>query len=1383
MASNFQFKLSGIFIELKNKESKSITIQCEFGNLKKFVSRSPVSSVSSYDFQDEFETICLLNIDQLSNTKLKFTISESNTVFDSIVGHAQIDLLTIATGPIQHSLDVVKNNNNIGNITFWALLSQKTDVKITMKDVMVEFTTNNNNILMGGRAVAAGVSSLSYFLVYYTDDENSKNEVQRSKTTTLNEGSSSSSSASTMTTPTLGWKKMNDHVNVKNVSPLTLCEMNLLVKLKSTPTSTTKSAVAAASAMAREVTIGECELPLSVPLSLANLKRSSKDSATGNVSVQVREPITKTGLHIGTVSMTVMIENVPIIAQQIRNLNRDKNNSNPYAGVNTTSTSTNTTSTRVSVGKEKVIPQLLRLPSSQSLENLASLLIGGGGATIHINPNQLPQWKDVQGDEQDDDQEQQDTQQQQEKKPTKKKNFLKQKLFKSPKNNQHHHHLERQVSEKNLFEIVKAASNNIQLFKHEKSTLDKQFTLDHPIHPTQPSAKRSTSNSVVDNDDKSIVLIKNEPLNNIKAYGIIRAILCLYSNNTPKNGMMIDEKTIGPCLRDSFGIGEEQYVEVSKKILECSPKQITEAELLLRYAWKDNHPIYKSEGFRDPTSHEKWRQIEINDITSLLKENYAGEIGGTMTTKKQLEESPPSQHPSVKDIFGSTLKKHTLNTAPKKKKDGTLALAGTESDIHMGYKELVKAFVQYTLGERYNNHCNSFLPMKESIIPSKPDHIQLNIQPELAWILKEYCLLYGIRDFYRHLVVFGLLVKRFDDTPQQLNLLYSCFIKLVETRKTSTKMITMNEERKFYKLCTALVEQLKHRLSNYRLCYRVTTDTNIRAHKQQSSTGQLSTVLRLLDKIIKSLEWQDSSMHSIISASSIDSNEKDYKTHRSKFQVILQSTNPFYQQENCLEIFTLSLQVADICKWLKDDFIHFNSIFNMYQGKDEISISHIETVIETFSKFIRSDLSIISNKFINVDVRKNIKMESPAWLTGILVELVPNLIEFNNLTFQYCKKKTIPLDQNLTFFCGSFVLNSINLLERYIDSIMSKQEWKANGKGILHTAAPIDLFSYIWQCFKSIQIVEDKMGFPSLLLRSFGAQLDKTFYLFIKGLRLELFSDLSKDHQSFLINSIEGKGTKKMNQLLKDMSMNKPIIPNQSRTTTFITEKMCLQLNDIEESRCLLDQFDSENNNLFGDTLLDVFKYLKYHWRCLICFFVYKMDYQLRPLVWNIAFGRDNTKGDIDNLIEFLDRHLKVAYLNLYPRLFSKLLKYLFKMIMFNFIEILLPKSYDKKIWTLNTITNLELLVESLIGIFHVGNEGLSIKTLRKEMRRVVSIMELFSFSVEQLKIYYRMLIESHILMDIQPSHSVNDIIKVMEYFEIPLKKMKLPKHTTVIVK
>eukprot|EP01133_Synstelium_polycarpum_P010852 gene10852-12642_t len=924
--TSFKVKISGILVELKNKDTKTLAIQCDLGGLKRFSSSTPVTSTTStYDFEDEFESTCLVNVDHLAAMKMRFVVSESTALFDNIVGDASTDMLSIATGPIQHTIDLLHNNSIVGNIVFWMILTQVADVRMSLKDVVVEFSKTTVDM----------AKSHSFFVSFTTGDKTA-----RSKSRAIKNGSIKK------------WKKLPT-IEMPSTTPVALVEMTLFLKVRMD------------SSNVRESTAMECKIPVVVVLQSSAIKRTAASKATASVSYQLSESLTGISGLSGRLMATLIIEGVPLVVQQINGLNRDKNSPNPYT----------------------------------SAPTLVDKYQHSKGST--------PLWIDQT--------------------PTIR--------------------LERKPSEKSLFEQVKSRRDVATLFTHDRSTLTLDLDLARPA-PTRPL--------VGAHEDKPDDTAHAPRLTSTNIYAILRSILCLYSTNTPRNGLVIDERTVGPLVRDSFSITQPQYEAISSAIIDHSTRNLSKAEIALCYAWKSQH-------FSPDTAQ-----------TTPLKQDQIAKI-----FSEQQVTTPSSSHPTIQDIFGAQIE--PSRSSLKNPRHSVAAAGGVASDIHKGYAEMVSAFVAYTLGESYGNPDTRFLPFRDTrtLFPKAgTSSLALNIRPELAWILREYATVYSIGEFSRHLAVFRLLVRRFDDNLAQVSHIYALFGRLAELRKSGAQM---NEEAKFQKTCRSLLEQVRHRLSHYRAAYRL-AEGGVRDPQQP----KMAMVLRLADKIIRTLEWNDiGGIKSFVASAVVEATERQYKVHKCRYQSMLLCQSQ--ETSECFEIFTLSLGIADICTWLADDYSLFNSVFTSYHQKDH---GHIELVAETLTKFIRSDLSIIAQKFMHVDVVKNTRLETPPWLSGILVELLPNLVEFNNQTQKYIKKKLIPLDQNLSFFSGNFVLNSVCMLERYIEAIIPKQEWIANGKNVLHTSAPIDLFTYIWQCYKSIQLVEDKLdiqGGLHILLKSFGS--------------------------------------------------------------------------------------------------------------------------------------------------------------------------------------------------------------------------------------------------------------------------------------------------------
>ncbi|KYQ91308.1 hypothetical protein DLAC_08254 [Tieghemostelium lacteum] len=798
----------------------------------------------------------------------------------------------------------------------------------------------------------------------------------------------------------------------------------------------------------------------------------------------------------------------------------------------------------------------------------------------------------------------------------------------------------------------------------------------------------------------------NNSLSDDEAFAIIRAILCLYSNNIPERlAGSTDEKHVEPLLRKAFGISKEQYDEISKKILEYSPKQITKSELQLRYAWRDNHPMYKSEAFKNLKGHEIWKKAELQEISEMLKET-------------DLSESPvarnKSSHPSIKEIFGQTLKKHTQQFGKNE-----------SGDIQQGYLILVKAFVQVSIGSQYNSFdCQ---PLRESFLPKqKNELVTLGLLPELSFILTEYCQLYGIRQFYRYLVIFDILSSKFDDNFNQLNLLLECFEKLMDIRGMDSEKdtITIQEDAYYNRVSFQLFEILKYRLGKYRFCFSPRSTTN-------DNSNSIAVALKLLTIINKELEW-NVDIQQLLASCIVDCTEKE-------FTILYENRWSQLKNSNFIEIYTLSKTVQDVVDAIKVDFSYFHPTIKEY------GFQHIHNVCETFAKFINSKISIVNQKFSKEahTQRKGDTMECSPWLSCIFSELVPGLLEFNNLTMQYFGKKLIPLDGDILFFAGKLVLNRIEILNYTISKVFDSETWKPNGKGVLHSTGSVDFFFYLVECFKSIQSVETNLSLTNNpLVRSFASYLDKTFVIYNQAIRSKIILDLNNDgHQKFIATTIESKMSRKIKNtkdyFIELCGNTKFTIPPSNCS---LNERMCVQINTFEQSRILLDDFDTSFNYIFKDNLNDIFVAFKKNWKLLIPFYVYKLNFALKPMIQKIAFLKDDITKEKKLLIQFIEDNLAIGYKCLFPNIFTRFLKNLFKIIIININELILPKNF--KNWNIKVVDNLNTLVNELTGIFHGNGLGLSKGSIYKDLRRVLKIMELYRFQVPQLIDFHKIILK-----------------------------------------
>ncbi|KAF2075837.1 hypothetical protein CYY_002871 [Polysphondylium violaceum] len=836
-----------------------------------------------------------------------------------------------------------------------------------------------------------------------------------------------------------------------------------------------------------------------------------------------------------------------------------------------------------------------------------------------------------------------------------------------------------------------------------------------------------------------------------EAFAIIRAILCLYSDNKPTNMFTNENQHI---IKKIFNLTDSQYHEINSKILEYSPKQITKSELELRYAWRDNHPIYKSKAFKDQNGHERWKNAELEDIKNLLKETNNINNNNNDNNK---------YYPTVQEIFGATLKKHTLNNGADEDKQ--------VKNIHTGYKILVNAFIQYSMGESYNkDQNNNIAPMKPSLL-NYTELVTLGLLPEFAWLLQEYCKLYGIRDLYRHLVIFEILSTRFDDNLGQLRLLFECFLKIEEIKRNHIEnIITEDEENYLNTIATCLLDKLKSRLGNYRFCFSPKSKEKQLPQQQQQNdkhnsfgSTPLSITLNLINCIITHLEWSEININHLIITSVVDANEREYKVlkeyHESLHQLNLKGKD--YQI-----IYTLAKIVAEICqKWISTEDDYFDPIFNLYLSNNNNNQNnnnnnntskrmHLELVIETISKYIKSELSIISQTYSKENHTiinpLNGNSETSPWITCLFIELLPNLIKFNTLVFNLTgKSKCIALDGEILFLAGKLVLNRAEMLNHSIKHLINNQKWELNGKGVLHTTSPVDLFSFINEVYKSIRDVEKSLEISNNLnplTRSFGTYIEKTFLMYVRSIRHVFIStslgnskDKDKDIGAITMNmDNQSLSTTQLLELLSEIKsmQNAAPIGTINQLPLFLNEKMCYQCNDLEHCRSVLDDFDNERGNIFKESLDDVFKMLKNHWKLLLSFIVSRMNQYLKPTIEDIALSNTSC----DKLINFIDNHLGIAFKNMYPNLFKKFMKYLLKQIVINISNILSSKTFQKKCNNISMVVDkLKDLIQNISSVFG-SKEGLSNESIGNATRRVSKLVEIYQFPSEQLIQFYKVM-------------------------------------------
>ncbi|KAK5582533.1 hypothetical protein RB653_004118 [Dictyostelium firmibasis] len=886
-------------------------------------------------------------------------------------------------------------------------------------------------------------------------------------------------------------------------------------------------------------------------------------------------------------------------------------------------------------------------------------------------------------------------------------------------------------------------------------------------------------------------------ISNNEAYAIIRAILCLYSvNKTEEFKNSANEKTMGPVLKKAFGLSDEQYNEISEKILEYTTEEITISELQLRYAWKDNHPIYKSKAFKDPDGHTKWQKKEFQDIKKLLKDPSLLDLN----TKLQLNNNNNNNNinininnknknenlkPSIQDVFNITLKKHTIEKSN-----------GGKDNIHIGYKILVNAFLQYSSQEVYREDRQH--PIKSSLLKSN-DLFNLGLLPEFTWILNEYSILYGIRDFYRYLVIFDVLTTRFDDSLNQLNLLSNCFDKLQSIRKsqdnfnetiTTTSIngnaisgginfnnndnssggiiiiITEDEDELFNKISSNLFNNLLIRIGNYRICFTPNQVEKLPQRQSQPYQRLIKTVpltfaLNLMKHIVNELFSDLIDFQSVIKKAIIEANEKEYIRSMEHFEALYNGQiNSNYQQ-----IFLLSKVINDIIdKWFDWEIYYFDLSFsellksnqnqnqnqNINQNQKQI---HLEIVFQTFSNFINKSVNNIyrhySNEEHTVRNNKSGKLEAAPWITCLFSDLIPSLVRYNEIVFGLFKKKPIALEGEISFLTGQFILNRISILNTNIKYLIKHQEWKPNGKGVFHTSCPIDFFEFLTQCYSGIQTLEIKLSIPSNpMTRSFGTNLGDTFLFFVKGIRSMILNDLPLEQQksisNVIDNAISNQATPKQlfQSLVENVRLPKLHCYN-------ITEKMCLQINDIEQSRGLLQDFDDKYNNIFRNSLNELFTTLKDHWNYLLTYYVYKMNCYIKPIIQSISlsYNDNSTTNYTKELANFIEVNLSFCNKKLQANLFPILLKRLFQSIVNNMLDIILPnKKIYNKLVVEKSLSNFKGLMDELTKVFHGEGDKTStyFELTLDDYTRIKKVIELYTFDSQQLIEFHKILLRSH---------------------------------------
>ncbi|EGC34831.1 hypothetical protein DICPUDRAFT_48051 [Dictyostelium purpureum] len=845
-----------------------------------------------------------------------------------------------------------------------------------------------------------------------------------------------------------------------------------------------------------------------------------------------------------------------------------------------------------------------------------------------------------------------------------------------------------------------------------------------------------------------------------EAYAIIRAILCLYSpNKSPEMQCNTNEKKMGPIIKKAFGLSNEQYNEISEKILEYSSEEVTASELRLRYEWRDNHPIYKSKAFKDPQGIEKWQKKELQDIKMLLRDPSDLDLNSKLQKKNGANHNNNNNNsnnseklkPSIQEIFGCTLKKHTLDKSNSGK-----------DNIHTGYKILVNAFIQYSSQEVYRE--DRYQPLKASLL--KKDLFNLGLLPEFSWVLNEYSILYGIRDFYRYLVIFEVLTTRFDDNLDQLTLLLDCLQKLQEIKKNGdceNNFITQDEDSLFNQISSHLFNNLVARIGNYRLCFSPNSKEKLpppltREYERVIKSQPITHALNLM-KIIITEVFPDIVYHQVVIKAITESNEKEFIRLLEHFESNLTTKN--IVNVNDYNKINLLSKVIDfiITKWFDLEMYYFNAAFTpvLKESKEKSQSSknpeklHLELVFDTFSNFINKSVNDIYHIFSKAEhtvIVSNSKLEPSPWITCLFTELVPLLIKYNDIVYGVFKKRPIPLEGDISFLTGQFILNRVTILNNNIKNLIKKQQWRANGKGLFHTSSPIDLFEFINQCYNHIQQLEVKLSIPSNpMTRSFGLNLGDTFIFYVKGIRNKILEDIPNDQSklvcSIIDRSISNKITSKQLFLQFVEEVKLPKINNN------ITETMCYQINDIEHSRILLSDFDQQYDGIFKDSLNEMYITLKDHWNCLLTYYVFKLNCYIKPIIQSISLSLNENSTIISTkeLTQFIENNLAMSNQKLQGNLFPVFLKRLFDAIVLDMIEIILPlkRNYIKAI-NARALSNFKGLMIELTKVFHgEGDKTSSYFDLTLiEYNKIKTIMELFSFSDEQLVEFHENLNKAH---------------------------------------
>ena len=142
----------------------------------------------------------------------------------------------------------------------------------------------------------------------------------------------------------------------------------------------------------------------------------------------------------------------------------------------------------------------------------------------------------------------------------------------------------------------------------------------------------------------------------------------------------------------------------------------------------------------------------------------------------------------------------------------------------------------------------------------------------------------------------------------------------------------------------------------------------------------------------------------------------------------------------------------------------------------------------------------------------------------------------------------------------------------------------------------------------------------------------------------------------------------------------------------------------------------------------------------------YRMNIVIQPLLFSIVYEEDASKLQTmtDHLTAYMDAQLIVMSDGLGQRLFKKMMYSVWKTLLKELENLLLPSPEMKKgpseAHTKLIAERVEHITEILKDFFHADGSGLSAAFLEKSIQGVYSIAHLYTLSLEDLLSYYQVL-------------------------------------------